>query len=91
MYLFEILQTLPFVDHKGREVNSDRLPDQWDERCVLGLARIHREEIKADGPEITTAHNPKFFDGGPALQEQIWKLSLAVFQTSIGSGCNLFQ
>ena len=34
----------PSVNHKGKEVNSDWFSDQWDERSVLGHARIHEGE-----------------------------------------------
>jgi hypothetical protein len=36
--LFGILQTPPFVNHNGKDVNSDWLADQSDERSVLGHA-----------------------------------------------------
>ena len=36
--LFGILRIPPFVNHKGKDVNSDWLADQWDERSVLGHA-----------------------------------------------------
>ena len=33
----------PFVNHKGKDVNSDWLAGQWDERSVLGHAQIDKE------------------------------------------------
>ena len=33
----------PFVNHKGKDVNSDWFADQWDERSVLGHAQVHKE------------------------------------------------
>ena len=35
---------IPFVNHKGKESNSDWLPDQWDQRSVLGHAWIYKEK-----------------------------------------------
>ena len=38
MNMFGILRIPPFVNHKGKDVNTDWLADQWDERSVLGHA-----------------------------------------------------
>ena len=62
MDLFGILRIPPLAIHKGKEVNSDWLADQWDERSVLGHAQSHKGRIKGDGPEIDTAQTPKSFD-----------------------------
>ena len=50
--LFGILRIPPFVNHKGKDVNSDSLAGQWDERSVLGHARINKGRMKGDDPEI---------------------------------------
>ena len=65
--LFGILQIPPFVNHKGNDVNSDWLADQWDERSVLGHAQFHKGRMKGDDPEIDTAQTPKRFDRRLAL------------------------
>ena len=57
------------MNHKGNDVNSDWLADQWDERSILGHVRINKERMKGDDPEIDTAPTPKRFDGRLALQE----------------------
>ena len=36
--MFGILRIPPFVNHKGKDINSDWLADQWDERSGLGHA-----------------------------------------------------
>ena len=59
------------MNHKGNDVNSDWLADQWDERSVLGHARINKGRIKGDDPEIDIAQTPKRFDRRLALQEKI--------------------
>ena len=59
------------MNHKGKDVNSDWLADQWDERSVLGHARINKGRMKGDDPEIDTAQTPKRFDGCLAPQEKI--------------------
>ena len=69
--LFGILRIPPFVNHKGNDVNSDWVADQWDERSVLGHARINKGRTKGDDPEIDTAQNPKRFDRRLALPEKI--------------------
>ena len=61
------------MNHKGKDVNSDSLADQWDERSDLGHARINKGRTKGDDPEIDTAQTPKRFDGRLALQEKIRK------------------
>ena len=59
------------MNHKGNSVNSDWLADQWDERRVLGHARINKGRMKGDDPEIGTAQTPKRFERRLALQERI--------------------
>ena len=71
--LFGILRTPPFVNHKGNDVNSDWLADQWDERSVLGLAQLHKGSMKGDDPTIDTAQTPKRFDWRLALLGKIPK------------------
>ena len=61
------------MNHKGKDVNSNWLADQWDERSVLGHARINRGRMKGDNPEIDIAQTPKCFDGRLAHQEKIRK------------------
>ena len=63
----------PFVNHKGKDVNSDRLASQWDERSVFGHAQINKGRKKGDDPEIFTAQTPKRFEGHLALEEKIQK------------------
>ena len=43
---FGIMQIPPFVNHKGKDVNSDWLIDQWDKQRVLGHAQIHKGRMK---------------------------------------------
>ena len=71
--LFGILRISPFVNHKGKDVNSDCLADQWDERSVLGHAQIHKGRLKGDDSEINTAQTPKRFDKHLAHLEKIRK------------------
>ena len=71
--MFRILRIPPFVNHKGNDVNSDWLADQWDERSVLGHAQFHKGRMKGDDPEIDTAQTPKRFDRRLALLEKIQK------------------
>ena len=52
----------PFVNHKGKDVNSDWFADQWNERSVLGHAQFHKGGIKGNDPEIDTAQTPKRCD-----------------------------
>ena len=61
------------MNHKRKDVNSDWLAGQWDERSVLGHARIRKGRTKGDDREIDTAQTSKRFDGNLALQEQIRK------------------
>ena len=76
--LFGILRITPFVNHKGKDVNSDWLVDLWDERSVLGPAQFHKGRMMGDDhgddPEIDTAQTPKRFSGHLALLEKIQRL-----------------
>ena len=63
----------PFVNHKGKDVNSDWPADQWVERIVLGHAQIHKGRMKGDDPQIDTAQTPKRFDWRLGLVENIEK------------------
>ena len=71
--LFGILRIPPFVNDKGKDVNSDWLADQWDERSVLRHARVNKGRMKGDDPQIDTAQTPKCFDWRVALQGKIQK------------------
>ena len=71
--LFGILRIPPFVNDKGKDVNSDWLADQWDQRSVLGHARVNKGRMKDDDPQIDTALTPKRFDWRLALQGKIQK------------------
>ena len=71
--LFGILRTPPLVNHKGNDVNSDRLADHWDERSVLGHAQLHKGSMKGDEPTIDAAQTPKRFDWRLALLGKIPK------------------
>ena len=71
--LFGILRIPHFVNDKGKNVNSDWLADQWDERSVLGHARVNKGRMKGDDPHIDTAPTPKRFDWRVALQGKIQK------------------
>ena len=73
IYSLGILQMPPFVNHKGKDVNSDWLAGQWDERSILGHAQINKGRMKDDEPEIDTAQTQKRFGGRLALQEKIQK------------------
>ena len=70
-YFLGILQIPPFVNHKGKDVNSYWPAGQWEERRVFGHAQINKGRMKGDDPEIDTAHTPKRFGGRLALQEQL--------------------
>ena len=72
--LFGILRIPPFVNDKGKDVKSDWLADQWDERGVLGHARVKKGRMKGDDPQIDTAQTPKRFDWRLALQGKIQKI-----------------
>ena len=63
----------PFVNDKGKDVNSDWLAYQLDERSVLGHARVNKGRMKGDDPQIDTAQTPKRFDWRLALQGKIQK------------------
>ena len=63
----------PFINNKGKDVNSDWLADQWDERSVLGHAQFHKGRMKGDDPWIDTAQTPKRFDWRLALLGKILK------------------
>ena len=84
--LFGILQIPPFVNYKGKDVNSDWLADQWDERSVSGHAQFHTGRMKGENPEIDTAQTPKRFDGRLALLEKIRK----TFTSSIPNKTSIF-
>ena len=71
--MFGILRIPSFVNHKGKDVNSDWLAYKWDERSVSGHAQITKGRMKVDELEIGTAQTPKRFDGRLALQEKIQK------------------
>ena len=40
------------MNDKGKDVNSDWLADQWDERSVLGHARVNKGGMKGDDPRV---------------------------------------
>ena len=61
--LFRILRTPFLAKHNRKDVNSDWLADQWDER----------KKLADDDPAIATAQNPKHLDGGLALLGKIQK------------------
>ena len=61
------------MNDKGKDVNSDWLADQWDERSVLRHARVNKGRMKGDDPQIDTAQTPKRFYRRLALQEKIQK------------------
>ena len=50
VHLSRILRTPPSVNHKGKDVNSDWLADQRDERSVSGHAQFHIGRMKGDDP-----------------------------------------
>ena len=56
------------MDDKGKEVHSDWLADQIDERSILGHARVIKGRMKGDDPQIDTAQTAKRFDWRLALQ-----------------------
>ena len=62
------------MNDKGKDVNYDWLADQWDERSVLGHARVNKGRMKGNDPQIDTAQNPKRFDWRLALQGKIQKI-----------------
>ena len=61
----------PFVNHKGKDVNSDWLADQLDERSILGQAQLHKGRMTRDDPETNTVQIPKRLDRCLALWEKI--------------------
>ena len=61
------------MNGKGKDVNSDWLADQWEERIVLGYARVNKGRMKGDDPQIDTAQIPKCFDWCLAPQGKIQK------------------
>ena len=61
------------VNHKGKDVNSDWLADQWEERSILEHVQYRKGRMKGDDPEIDTAQTPKRLDGRLALVEKIRK------------------
>ena len=63
------------MNYKGKDVNSDWLAGQWDERSVLGHGegRINKRRMKGDDPEIDTAQTQKRFNRNLTLQEKIRK------------------
>ena len=66
----------PFINHKGNEVNSDWLANQWDKRSGLGHAQYHKGRRKGQRKhEIDNTQTPKCFDGRLALLEKIRKTS----------------
>ena len=71
--MFGILRIPPFVHQKRKDVNSDWVADQWDERSVLGHAQFHKEKMKGDDPEIHTGQTPKRLDGHSVLLAKIRK------------------
>ena len=71
--LLGILRIPPFVNHKGKDVNSDWFADQWDERSVLGHAQFHKGRMKGDYPQVDTAQTPKRFDRRLVLLEKTLK------------------
>ena len=71
--MFGITQIPPFVNHKGKDFNSDSLADQQDEQSVLGHVQIYKGRMKGDDPEIDTALTPKCFGRRLALPEKIQK------------------
>ena len=60
--LFGILRIPPFVNHKGKDANSNWLADQWDEQSILRHMQFHKGRMKGDDPEIDTAQTLKCFD-----------------------------
>ena len=83
------MRTPPFVDNSAKDVNSDWLADQWDERSVLGHVRIHKRKMKEDDPANATAQNPKHLDGGIALLKKFRKTFTDSFMKKEGLRCFL--
>ena len=70
-YLVRDTANSPFVNHKGKDLNSDWFADQSDERSVLEHAQFHKGKKKGNHPEIDTAQTPKCFNGRLAPLEKI--------------------
>ena len=87
MKLFGILRIPPFVNHEGKDVNSDWLAGQSEDGSVLGHAQFHKARMKVDDPKIDTAQTPKRFDGRLALPEKIRK----TFTASIPNKTRMFN
>ena len=51
---------LSILNHNGKDVNSDCLADQWDEREASLYMAMYIGKMKNDDPEIVTAPTPKF-------------------------------
>ena len=71
MLLVQDTAKSPFCKSQRKEVNSDWLADQWDERSVLGHAQFHKGKVKENDPEVATEHNPKIVEGVLDLLEKI--------------------
>ena len=71
--MFGILRIPGFVNHKGKDVNSDWLTDRQNERSILGHAQFYKQKMKGHDPDIDTAQTPKRFDGRLALLKKIRK------------------
>ena len=74
--------TSPFVNHKRKDVNTDWLAVQWNERSILGHARITKGRMKGDDPQIDNAQIPKRFDGRWLFRRKSERLSLIVSRTN---------
>ena len=89
--LFGILRAPPLVNDKGKDVNSDWLADQWEERSSLRHAQFHKERMKGDDPEIDTAQTLKRFDGRLAPLEKIRKtFTDSISNKFVTSNCSNF-
>ena len=71
--MFGILRNPPFVNNKGKDVNSDWFAEKWEERSVLRHAQIHKRRMQGDDPEMDTAQTPNRFGRQLALAEKIRK------------------
>ena len=70
------------MNDKGKDVNSDWLADQWDERSVLGHARVNKGRMKGDDPQIDTARRIQSASTGVWLfMGKSKRLSLIVSRT----------
>ena len=70
------------MNDKGKDVNSDWLADQCDERSVLGHARVNKGRMNGDDHQIDTAQTPKRFDWRLTLQGKIQKTFAVVSRTN---------